>query len=258
MRYIYYILGLFAVITLAIGGIVYNNQRKNRTNPDEIALQVNGRDFTKDEFRVLMKLKPHDLSPEQYAKTIIDKEILIQEAMNQKIHEEPAFKATIKNFYEQSLISTLMTRKSDSINPDASEKEISGLVKKMNTRVSIITNTYSDLKTAKSGKGFISEKKSEIDFADLSDNLKFHLSIIEPGEKTAPLPDDAGGYRVITLEGMKSLHSQQKNESGDEAAMRMIAEKIIVSGKKKYLMESWQQELKNRAEVHIGNMKDID
>jgi hypothetical protein len=57
---------------------------------------------------------------------------------------------------------------------------------------------------------------------------------------------------------MKSLHSQQKNESGDEAAMRMIAEKIIVSGKKKYLMESWQQELKNRAEVHIGNMKDID
>lgn len=250
MKYIYYIIGILLIVSIAIAVMHYKNYSSDNKDLSEVVLKINGRTYTKEEFSTLLKDKPHDLTNLQYTKTLIDKEILIQEAMRLQLHEDPNFKAAIKNYYEQSLISALMNKKSEEMIPVASEAEINRFVARFGAKVNISTFFYKDFENATSDSLKTGEKTVSMDFADMSDNLKYHISAIDPGQKTSPLADESG-YKVIKLNKIDNTGPTMPiNDS-----MRAMASKIITSCKKKYLMEIWQQELKNKAEIEIKEFK---
>jgi len=250
MKYIYYIIGILLIFSIAVAVMQYRNYSSDNKDLSEVALKINGRIYTNEEFNILLKDKPHDLTNLQYTKTLIDKELLIQEAMRLKLHENQDFKTAIKNYYEQSLISALMNNKSEEMIPVASETEINKFISKLSSKVNISTFFYKDFENALSDSLRTEEKTATIDFADLSDNLKYHISYIEPGQKTPPLADESG-YKVIRLNKIdNSAPEIPLNEP-----MRAMAAKIITSSKKKYLMETWQQELKNKADIEIKELK---
>lgn len=245
MKYIYYLIVLFILFSISLAAYLYFNNSSDNNDSREFVLRVNGRNFTMED----LKERPHDLSTAQYAKTIIDKELLLQEAMRLKIHEEPHFKKSIKNFYEQSLITALMNKKNADFRTEAKEEEIAMLLEKMNSQVEIVIYFYKDYESAKKGIEIMSEKKSVIDFSDLSDSLKYQISLLSPDGKTAPLIDQSG-YKVIKLEKVKNDGTSMPVDS----SLKVMAGKIINAEKKKFLIETWQQELKNNAEIEIKGL----
>lgn len=249
MRYIYYLLTVLIIITLSIVGILLKTNNSN-INSNEIALKVNGRTFSNDEFRSLINDKPHDLTDFQFTRIIIEKELLVQEAMRQKIHEESDFKKNIKNFYEQSLITALMNWKNKEFNPIVTDEEISKFFNRMNNQVEMTIYSYKDFDSAKKGSYHINEKNIKINFSDLSDTLKYYLSEIDPGQTTPPLQDEYA-YQVIKLNKIDNSSINTPINS----TMRSFAKKIIEDGKKKALMENWQQEIKNKAMIDIKEYK---
>lgn len=247
MKYIYYLAIVVIIISLSIFGLLYNSDSpKQNKDTGDIAFRVNGRTFSNEEFNVLKEDKPHDLKINQYINTIIDKELLIQEAMKQKIHDESGFKKNIKNFYEQSLISALMSRKAAEFKASVTDDEISKFLKIMNSEIELTTYSYKDFESAEADTANVNEKTTNMDFSELSDNLKYIISEMKPGQRTYPLPDEYG-YKVILLKNIK--------DSGlaitDSKVIRSMAEKIITEGKKKAFMEKWQQDLKKMSDIEI-------
>lgn len=250
MKYIYYIIGILLVFSILVGAIYYKGYYSENKDSSEVVLKINGRIYTNDEFNILLKDKPHDLTNLQYTKTLIDKELLIQEAMRLQLHEDPNFKAAIKNYYEQSLISALMNSKSEEMIPVASEAEINKLISMLSAKANISTLFYKEYDNAISDSSRTGEKTVSVDFADLSDSLKYHISSIDVGQKTRPLANESG-YKVIRLNKIEKAGQEiPVNET-----MRAMASKIITSCKKKDLMETWQQELKNKADIEIKEVK---
>jgi len=249
MRHIYYLIIVLIIITLSIATALLKSGNSN-TNSKDIVLTVNGRAFSSDEFKTIMNDKPHDLTDSQYTNIIIEKELLIQEAMRQKLHEESAFKKNIKNYYEQSLISALMNTKNEEFNPAVTDVEITKFIDRLNSQLDITTYSYKDYDSAIAGTGKLGEKNIKISFSDLSDILKYYMSEIDAGQTTSPLQDEYG-YKRIKLNSVDN--SAEKATLNN--TVRPFAEKIILSGKKKALMESWQQEIKNKATIDIKESK---
>lgn len=251
MKYIYYLLAFVTILSLPCGWFFLRSD--GDTYAAEIsdkAFSVNGHVFTKDDFSALLKDKPHDLTAKQYLNSIIDKEIMIQEAIKLKIQDEPGFKHNIKTYYEQSLISVLMSRKASEFKGDVTEQEISNFIKKMNSVIEVTTYYYADLESAVRDLGKTDERNAKYDFSALSDNMKFIISSMEPGQKSSPLADEYG-FKVFLV---KSIENKKEPGISESNTMHDIAEKIIREGKKKAFMNKWQQDLKQAAIIDIKSI----
>lgn len=249
MKYIYFLITSMIVLTVIIAGILLKIG-DDSVESEKVALRINGRTFSDEEMKSLLDEKPHDLTENQFIKILIDQELLVQEAMKQKIHEEPEFKKNIKNYYEHSLVSALLNRKDKEIKSGASDEEVRKLIDRMGSTVEIVTSFYRDYDSAMNSALPSDHKTSVIAFEDLSDTYKYHLAAIEPGQVTPPLQDEYG-YMRLKLVYVKS--SDQKNP--ERNVMRSVAEKIITDEKRKALIEGWQQELKNKAVIEFKESK---
>jgi peptidyl-prolyl cis-trans isomerase C len=88
-----------------------------------IIAQVNNYSMMVEDLRYELKNIPHDASSllkteegrMEYMNTLLEKEILLQEAQRQGIDREKDFMKTIENYWEQALLRLLLKRKSQEI-----------------------------------------------------------------------------------------------------------------------------------------------
>jgi len=92
----------------------------------KVVAQINKYKMTMDDIMYEFRNSPYDEAAllktengrKQYLDSVIEKEVLLQEAQRQGIDREKDFMKSIENYWEQALFKTLLERKS---------KEISGL-----------------------------------------------------------------------------------------------------------------------------------
>ena len=113
---------------------------------------INDRIVIEHEFDDLLKTKPIYYSDNEFIDVIIEKEILIQEAIKRNINKDEPFRASVENFYEQSLIKILMDRQYKEFNPDVSEKEIDKYISLTNMKVVISKMIYEKKENIGGGK----------------------------------------------------------------------------------------------------------
>ena len=88
-------------------------------------LSINDRIISEDEFKKMLHAKTsHVMSREQFIESVIDRQILIQEAIKMDMNKKESFRRSVENFYEQSLIKILLDRKWDSLVVDVTNDEI--------------------------------------------------------------------------------------------------------------------------------------
>ena len=63
----------------------------------------------------------HHENRQEFLKSVVVEQLLIQEAKRQKIDQEPQFREAIKNHYEQSLVKILLERKNQSLDETVTE-----------------------------------------------------------------------------------------------------------------------------------------
>jgi len=116
---------LFLLITLFF--LIAGCSSGDNNAENKVVAQINKYKMTIDDLMYEFKNSPYDEAAllktedgrKQYMNSIIEKEVLLQEAQRQGIDREKDFMKSIENYWEQALFKVLLERKS---------KEISGLI----------------------------------------------------------------------------------------------------------------------------------
>jgi uncharacterized protein YktA (UPF0223 family) len=240
MRYIYYMIGILALVTLAVG---FSLRDRAQVDVSPAAIRVNDRIITENELERLMRAKPHDMKKGQYIDSLIMNELLIQEAIRRDIHKEEAFRRSVENFYEQSLIKILLDRQYEAFRPIVTAAEVEKYRELAGSRVFIQKHVYPDRKAAEKGKNSRTETVSAR-FAFLSDNLKFIALKLSPGDTSRPY-ETRQGVVVYTLEKTEPADPPSPGTKPDEEAIRTF----IRDHKKERLYDRWTDALRENARI---------
>ncbi|MFO7752049.1 MAG: hypothetical protein R6V41_02890 [Desulfobacteraceae bacterium] len=239
MRYIYYILGIVIIITAAVGWTVFNKASVDLSKP---AVVVNDRVITHDELESMMDSKPHDKKRQAYIDSIILNELLIQEAVKRSINKEEAFRKSVEEFYEQSLVKTLLDRQYDRFSPEVTQQEIDRYKALSGKTVTVLKTVYKNREEALAGENGTSETIFA-PFKYLSDRLKFIVLKTKEGGSSRPY-DSREGVVVYTVEKTEPLDTPIK-EDFDLSRIQSF----IKNRKKEMLYNRWTDELRENAYI---------
>ncbi len=240
MRYIYYIVIIFLFLSAVIGYEI----KSKRSPKQDIALIINDRIITMDEFNRLLQ-SSYIKDKKEFISSLITKELLIQESQKQGIDKEENFRLSIQNFYEQSLIKLLIDRKLSSLNINVDEEEINRYISFSNKKLHLTVFNFNNIEEATKGLYKDGEKKL-VFFEDLSDEIKDRIMLLDEGEVTNPIRIDEK-YIVVRLDKMEPV-SFKKDMS--ESEVNKIKE-FLISRKKEKIINDWISDLKEKASIKI-------
>jgi parvulin-like peptidyl-prolyl isomerase len=238
MKYLYYIAGILVVFSmLAVYGL-----QDTRVEISKPVIVVNDRIITESEFKMLLPSKPYYMTEDQFIDSIITKQLLIQEAVAQKINKDESFRTSVENYYEQSLIKLLLDRQLTTLSVNVTDKEIERYQALSQSKIHVSKLRYQTLADAIAGKNH-TVQKIESDFMDISDDLKFIVFTLEEGQSSEPFVTNAG-VMVYRLEEKKELDTKTISEIDREKISLFIQDK-----KKEVLMDEWSKKLKENADI---------
>ena len=242
MKYIYYII----VIMIIFSGLAAYGLLDTRVEISEPLLSINDRIISEKEFEKMSLRKPFYMSREQFIESVIQKQILIQEALKMDINKEESFRSSVENFYEQSLIKILLDRKLSSLVVDVTNEEIAKYEAFLQNKLFLTKKIYPSLKDAQEKTHEI-DQKMEIDFINLSDDLKFIVLNLEKGESSKPKAMDMEGIVVYTLD---DIQKREKSEADVSESFDIKKVSLFLQDKKKeQLLSDWIDKIGESAEI---------
>lgn len=238
MRYLYYIGGIIVLFSILAAYGVFNT----KVEISKPAVVINDRIISESELETRIKLKPYYMNRDEYIDSLIDEQLLIQEALKKEIHKEESFRQSVQQYYEQSLIKILVDRKLASLKVSVSDNEIQKYKILSASHLIISKFGYKSLNEAENS---VSQTPQKIDanYIDLSDELKFALLNLKQGEMSPPVESGMGvlSYRIDQI---IPLDAPKVNDKDDEQIKNFIA-----GSKQEQLMADWTRELKANAEI---------
>lgn len=242
MKYIYYILAVVILFTgLAVYGLF-----DTRVEVSEPVLSVNDRIFSKAELEALLKLDPSDMTRQQFIESLIEKQLLIQEGINQEINKEEGFRRSVQNFYEQSLIKILLDRKFDSLVVDVTTQEVARYEKLIKQKVALTKRIYPNQEDFEKKKNETLEK-IQSEFINLSDQLKFIVLSLKPGTTSEQSKIRDGSVVTYQLDSVSpaNLDPAVVEKMFDVKKVSLF----IQDQKKEALVREWIAEIRESAEI---------
>ena len=241
MKYIYYIATIFILSSFVLGYALFQ-EKINIKIPQEnsTALIINDKYISIDELNKLFNSRSKFFhNKNEVIDSIINKEIILQEAELEGINKEESFRILIKDYYEQSLTKILIERKISSFKINVYDDEINNFQNMLNKKI-YITQISRDQKSS----GQEIEKKI-INFIDLSDDVKNVIYNLKENDQTEPITINGKkiSYKIDKIETDTSI--QETNLSRDD-----IHEILKTQKQKKYLDE-WMSNIKSKSTIKI-------
>ncbi len=241
MRYIYYIIIIFLALSAVLGYELLSPPIPAK----DTAMIINGQIITMDEFNRLCTSPPHHLKPQADSiNSLITRELLIQEAQREGIDKEESFRRSIQNFYEQSLIKLLMDKKFDSLNVSVGDGELDRYISFLGKKIQLTVFTSDTAEDAERGN-YEYTKTSEMNFEDLSRDVRSRITPLNKGEKTKPFMEDE---KFVVLRLDKAINSVSTSPSEKE---REDLRRMLISEKRERMIEDWVAGLRKKADVKV-------
>lgn len=246
---------LFAVLAFAPGC------SKPVSQGDAIAV-VNGTPIGQEEFKKELSLRSlqdpsFKITPqalEDQLNLLVNRKLLIEEALDRKLAEDDRFKSSIKIFWEQTLIRLLMDHLSKEFEQSAfaSEEEINSYYAKLGSKVSFEIKRSRDkaviaktMTAAKSGQAVDwDETTAPVTFADISSPVLEQAIGLKQGE--------SGMYEK---DGVFYLVRIASKETVAPPALDSIREQIktkIKLRKQAGALEEWFKEKRKKADIKLN------
>ncbi len=259
MRYIYIVIGLILVIV----GISGMTLLKVKTPLSGEAARVNERVITIDEFREAYEEKaavsPVPPDKKQFLDDLVSREILIQEAKRLGLDREEAFRRSIQNYYEQTLLKNLTQKKMSDLKVSVSEEEIASYYANMGKIYELgIVIEPSEREANEAIMHFPAKKAvkrrlrvDEIPHEVLDSVLSLRVGEVSP----KPIPCEKGllvfecekGFLVFRLEGYKIIPVPPLGKIHDEIR------KTLEERKRRREMEGWFEGLRKNSRITIND-----
>lgn len=200
MRHIYYILAIIVASTILM---VFYIIESRPTVDNKCVLQINDQQFSREDIaRMRSDYMPFLEQSEEALDRLIDRSLLIQEAMKIGVDKREPFRASIQNFYEQTLIKTLIEEKYSEFTSTISETEIDSFAQLLNSQATLNENLFKDEKSAREKKAPISSRRlDKVDVAELSDQVKLRLIALQTSGVCEPIKTASGfvNYEIIDI-----------------------------------------------------------
>lgn len=241
MKYLLTIAAIACGLTMITGYFLWPEKQLPAST---IAVTVNGHALSKN--AIDEEGKQHGYHNENRSaklNSVITRELLIQEAQRLKIDQEQSFRTSLKDFYEQSLIKTLMDRKYNEITISVDESEIDHYLslfgKKITfTRISVATDPPYTLKQEEG-------LKNEVIFDDLAESLQPVIAGLAPGDHIIKF--DTGSERyAIRLDAVNDVEGIT-----GQLPKRHYVKTLLEEYKRQQLIAAWLNELRNNASITI-------
>jgi SurA N-terminal domain len=242
MKYVYYIL----VILVIFSGLAAYGIFGTRVEISKPVLSVNDRIISEAEFESALKEKPSQMSLERFSEFLIDKQLLIQEAVKMKIDKEESFRRSVENFYEQSLIKTLLERKRASIIVDVTIEEMGRYEELSQSGIFLTRFVYPTIKDMQD-KTNETVQDIESDFVNLPDDLRFALLFLDTGEFSKPFKTDMEGVLIYRL---NDIQKKDRTDTGKEEEFDGRAVSLFIQDKKKEArLDEWLDSIRKSAAI---------
>lgn len=242
MKYIYYVVAIVMFFSgLAIYGLL-----DVRLDVSEPVLSVNDRIYSKAEISKFLEDEPSDIDKEEFFNSLIEQQLLIQEAIAQKINEEESFREAVEIFYEQSLIKILLERKQESLVVDVSTEEVAKYEALMDKHL-VISKMRMAGGQGSSKMSMMLVETIERPFIDLSDDLQFIVMGLDKGDSTDPQSYGGQGLIVYRLDDISTIKKAGKS-SGNDFDVKEVS-LFIRDKKKEQILEDWIKNLRESADI---------
>ena len=239
MRYIYYIVAIVILFSgLAVYGLFDTSIEVSKP-----FISVNDRIISEDEFNRMLERKPNYMNNDQFIDSVIERQLLIQEAVKLQINREESFRQSVENFYEQSLIKILVDRKLDAMVVQVTDAELEKYEALLDRHIVITKTSYQTLEDAKDNRSGGTDI-IESDFVDLSDDLKFIVLKMETGSVSPPQMTPYG-YMTYRLDKVLVRKTQAPIKTFDIKKVSLFIE----DKKKELMMEEWTRSIRETAEI---------
>jgi hypothetical protein len=240
MKYIYAIIGIAVLVSAGTWFAVRTPQE-----PDAApVLVVNGRQFSQKELDERMAAQPYQSENQSaFVDGLVLRELLIQDAKRRGIDQEEAFRWSIQNFYEQTLIKVMMDRRYEELKADADPGEIERYARFVDRKV-VMTEFKLTTPEEKANPASTKGRSITERFEFLSESVQYSLSTLDPGQFTPALHQDA--YDVVyRLDGI--VMEPVKGGGVDREAIR----RVISDQKTAAAVDKWMEGLKTSAKVEM-------
>ncbi|MFH2059621.1 MAG: hypothetical protein ABIJ59_12060 [Pseudomonadota bacterium] len=242
MKYVYYIVA----IVIIFSGLAAYGLFDTRIEISEPVLSINDRIYSDAELEKLLKIEPFDMTREQFIQSLIEKQLLIQQAIKMDINKEENFRQSVQNFYEQSLIKILMDRKLDSLVVDVTTEEVARYEELTQKKLTITKLIYPGMVDLKNRTNETIEVINT-EFINLSDDLKFIVLNLNKGESSNPQNRWETGAVIYRLDDIKPI---EKTANDREKVFDVKQVSLFIQGKKKeQLLEKWIASIRESADI---------
>ena len=244
MRYLIYIVIFMLLLT---GGVILLTTSKKEQPVGAYIAKVNGRYIRESDLAKGrdVSLDSHDIKYE-FLNSLITKEVLIHEAMERKIDQEDAFRQSIKNFYEQSLIKTLLDRQQEKLPRTPTEADISAYLNLQNKMVKI---SLKPVNTSSQGNSEVCRTETiESLFQNLASSLRMNLLHLHEGDVSEKI-DFMGCSYTIRLDAVSKTAQNGPPENHEKVAA------LIEDFNREQLLRKWISDLVQKAHVEVNTPK---
>lgn len=243
MKYIIYI--IIIAITTSVS-LLYKPAAQQ--SKGQQAIRVNGRSVSQQELDEKTIQQSTLLGgPLNITNSLIMREILIDEALQQHIDQNESFQKQIKNFYEQSLVSVLVERKLNSISYSPTAEEIEAYKNLLGRQISLELRAVSPEREVDVPGEAPLEKLSGL-FEDLSLPLRMNILFVSEQQTSKPAPIFGG---LFTIYAKKIGAKKETGELYEEEEIKAS----IIEYRKEEIFHSWLQSLRGKATIELTQNK---
>ncbi|MFT5726109.1 MAG: hypothetical protein ACI8PB_000227 [Desulforhopalus sp.] len=241
-----YIITILVIICAAASVTLYFIWPEKAADITNVAVTVNGHNLAKN--RVETAGEKNGYHSEEYAELLdsaITRELLIQEAQQQDLDKEESFRISLKTFYEESLIKTLMDREYSKPTTQITDAEVDTYLSYFGKTVTFLRLPFVDNKVQIPTD--VPASENEVLFDDLAEPMKILLSSLKPGEHVVTF-DTGNEQYAIRLEKVGEVSDIITTLPAREHVKVMLEEY-----KQQQQIDNWLYELRNKASITIHN-----
>lgn len=241
MKYIYYILLIILLISLLVGLKIFIPNAADQ----DIALVINDQRISRNIFEKEFADRPQYLKDKrEFIDSLISKSLLIQEARRLGIDREATFQASIQNFYEQSLLRSLLDQKTKAMEITIPDSEIDRYLSLAKATIHFTTLEYDTRKEALGG-GDGRARQNSIPFMALAENMKIQFIGLQEGGRSGPVKTE-NGYAVYRLDRVET-----DPELADLPLSREQLRRQLHDFRMSAAIDDWVEGLREKADIKI-------
>ncbi len=197
MRYLLIAVSILAALLL---GLLVSPLLTPRPKPIEGLLVINQRIYQPQELEKRLRATPyHFNSRGELITNLIYQELLLQESKKQGIDNENEFLLSMRNFYEQSMIKTLLDRQYKDPVHDPNSAQIASCQPFLDKTFTLQRFDYPSYEAARSNTATDSEEFN-LPYLDLPEDTRSALLNLKGGELSQPLLTGSSWFRLQLID----------------------------------------------------------